>query len=470
MTHTLDGPSDLHIPARGCDPQSRAQRSGCSKLSPPGVPSGGCAFDGAKVVLQPIADTAHLVHGPLACEGNGWDTRTSASSGAQLYRSGFTTDLTEVHITMGQGEQRLLASLQQIIEKHAPEAVFVYTTCVTALIGDDVAAVCKDASERFGVPCIEVPAPGFLGTRNLGNRIAGELLFDRVIGTREPDVVTDTDINILGEFNLRGELWQVLPLFEELGIRVHACITGDARFQQVASCHRARVNMVVCSAALINLAVRMQERYDIPYFEGSFYGLANTSAALRQVARLLVARGADPQLIERTEVLITREETRAQLRIAPHRQRLTGKRVLLHTGGYKTWSLIGAFHEIGLHVRGTMLRKATPEDKRRARAVLPPDACTYETPPERGLRARLDELPVDLLVSGGRWQFIAHGAGTAFLDINQGRHHAYAGYEGLVTLAEQADFAINSPVWASTRAPAPWDAAVSDADLALSAE
>ena len=43
------------------------RRKGCSaKALVPGAAAGGCAFDGAKVALQPIADAAHLVHGPIA--------------------------------------------------------------------------------------------------------------------------------------------------------------------------------------------------------------------------------------------------------------------------------------------------------------------------------------------------------------------------------------------------------------------
>ena len=37
----------------------------------------------------------------------------------------------------------------------------------------------------------------------------------------------------------------------------------------------------------------MEEQYGIPYFEGSFYGVSDTSDALRPTARLLVSRGAD---------------------------------------------------------------------------------------------------------------------------------------------------------------------------------
>ena len=62
------------------DASTRAK--GCSKPLTPGAAAGGCAFDGAKIVLQPVTDVAHLVHGPLACEGNSWDNRGAASSGS----------------------------------------------------------------------------------------------------------------------------------------------------------------------------------------------------------------------------------------------------------------------------------------------------------------------------------------------------------------------------------------------------
>ena len=41
-------------------------------------------------------------------------------------------------------------------------------------------------------------------------KLAGEALLDYVIGTEEPAVTTHYDINIYGEYNLVGELWQVV--------------------------------------------------------------------------------------------------------------------------------------------------------------------------------------------------------------------------------------------------------------------
>lgn len=101
------------------------------------------------------------------------------------------------------------------------------------------------------------------------------------------------------------------PLLDELGIRILSCLSGDARYHEVAQSHRARAAMMVCSTAMINVARKMEERYGIPYFEGSFYGISDTSESLRQIARLLIARGAPDELMARTEALIAREEAKA---------------------------------------------------------------------------------------------------------------------------------------------------------------
>ncbi len=306
-------------------------KSGCARPKP-GATAGGCSFDGAQIALLPIADVAHIVHGPIACAGSSWDNRGTRSSGPTLYRIGMTTDLTEQDVIMGRGEKRLFHAIKQAIDSHAPAAVFVYNTCVPALTGDDVEAVCKSAAERWGTPVVPVDCAGFYGTKNLGNRIAGEAMFKYVIGTREPDPVPAEsqrpgivvhDVNLIGEYNIAGEFWHVLPLFDELGLRILGSLSGDARFHEVQTMHRAEVSMVVCAKALLNVARKLESRFKVPYFEGSFYGVTDTSHALREFARLI----GDAALNERTEALIAREEARAWARLEPYRERLRGKRV-----------------------------------------------------------------------------------------------------------------------------------------------
>ena len=434
----------------------KERKKGCTKALQPGAAAGGCAFDGAKIALQPITDVAHLVHGPIACEGNSWDNRGAKSSGPLLYRTGFTTDINETDVVFG-GEKRLFRAIKEILAKYDPPAVFVYQTCVTALIGDDIEALCKAASARFGRPVIPVNAPGFVGSKNLGNKLAGEALLEYVIGTQEPEYTTPYDINIIGEYNLAGELWQVKPLLAELGIRVLACISGDARYREVASAHRARAAMMVCSKAMINVARKMEERYAIPFFEGSFYGVSDMSEALREIARLLIARGAPADLAERAEALIAREEARAWTRLDAYRPRLKGKRVLLITGGVKSWSVVAALQEIGVEIVGTSVKKSTKEDKERIKKIMGDEAHMIEDMTPREMYKLLKDARADIMLSGGRSQFVALKAKVPWLDINQERHHAYAGYDGMVALVAEIDKALYNPIWAQVRRPAPWD-------------
>ena len=436
----------------------KERKKGCTKQLQPGGAAGGCAFDGAKIALQPITDVAHLVHGPIACEGNSWDNRSAKSSGPKLYRTGFTTDMNENDIVFG-GEKRLYKSIKEIIDKYDPPAVFVYQTCVPAMIGDDIDAVCKKAAEKFGKPCIPINAPGFVGPKNLGNKLAGEAILDHVIGTEEPEYTTPYDINIIGEYNLSGELWQVKPLLDELGIRILACISGDAKYHEVAQSHRARAAMMVCSKAMINVARKMEERYGIPYFEGSFYGIGDMSDSLREIARLLVRRGAPGDLTARTEAVIEREEKRAWERIAAYRERLRGKKVLLITGGVKSWSVVAALQEGGMEIVGTSVKKSTKEDKEKIKEIMGQDAHMIEDMAPREMYKLLKEARADIMLSGGRSQFVALKAKMPWLDINQERHYAYAGYEGMIDLVREIDKALSNPVWRQVRTPAPWDEA-----------
>lgn len=425
----------------------------CQQQAKPGAAQGGCSFDGASIALVPITDVAHLVHGPIACSGNSWGGRGSLSSGPMLYKMGFTTDLGENDIIFG-GEKKLYKAIQEVQERYKPAAVFVYSTCVTALIGDDLSAVCKAAVAKFRIPVVPIHAPGFVGSKNLGNRLAGEALLEHVIGTGEPDFITPYDINLIGEYNIAGELWGVLPLFERLGIRVLSKITGDSRYREVSYAHRARLNVMICSKALINLATKMQERYGIPYIEESFYGVADVNHCLRSIAEQL----GDVDLQARVEDLITEETLKLNQQIAPYRDRLQGKRVVLYTGGVKSWSIISAAQDLGIQVVATSSKKSTEEDKARIRELLGPEGIMLEKGGAAELLRVIEQTRADLLIAGGRNQYTALKARIPFLHINQERHNPYSGYGGLVEMAKELDETLHSPVWVEVRRPAPWAA------------
>jgi nitrogenase molybdenum-cofactor synthesis protein NifE len=391
-----------------------------------------CAFDGAMIVLQPIADTAHIVHGPIACCGNSWEGRGTLSSRGNLHRMGFTTDLSELDIIYG-AERKLYAAIIKAAQTVNPRAIFVHATCVSGMVGEDIEAVCRDAGEKLGIPVIPVNAPGFVGPKNLGNRIAGEVLLDYVIGTGEPARTTEYDINLIGEYNIAGDLWLVEPVLKAAGISILSRITGDGSFEEITFAHRAKLNVVVCSRAVINTAKEMERKYGIPYVEVSFFGKSEMSKALRQIGSKLAIQSSE--FGKKIEQIIEQEEQVLEEKLKPY-SHLIGRKAMLYTGGVKSWSFISALLDLGMEVVGVGTKKSTAEDEEKMREILGPDAPLIEDVTPKNLLRLLRERDADILVAGGRNQYLAVKEGYPFVDVNQERHTPYAGYKGLVNLAE----------------------------------
>jgi nitrogenase molybdenum-cofactor synthesis protein NifE len=130
--------------------------------------------------------------------------------------------------------------------------------------------------------------------------------------------------------------------------------------------------------------------------------------------------------------------------------------VLLITGGVKSWSVVAALQEAGMEIVGTSVKKSTREDKEKIKELMGQDAHMFDDLTPREMYRMLKTAEADIMLSGGRSQFIALKAGMPWLDINQERHYAYAGYHGMVELVREIDRTLFNPMWAQVRLPAPW--------------
>ena len=419
----------------------------------PGATTGGCAFEGAQIALFPYADAAHLVHGPITCLGASWETRTTKTSypGRDHTQMGFTTAISSNDVVFG-GEQKLLDSIGYILQHYAPEAIFVYATCVTAMIGDDIDAICKQAAQQYGLPVVPVHAPGFVGSKNLGSRLGGEAALASLIGSKEPELTTPFDINLIGEYNVTGDMWQYSHLLEELGIRILSTLSGDGRVSAIRTAHRARLNVIVCAKSLISLTRKMEEKYGIPSISLSFYGRRDTSAGLLTIATAL----GDAGLIERTKQLIAREEAKLEEKLQPYREVFRGKKAVLNTGGNKTWSIASALQDLGIEVVATAVKKATEADREKAREYLGETGVLMMDPGSEQARI-IDERGAHLLLAGGRSLYTAIKKRIAFADVNQEKKKSYGGYDGLLNLAEDLKNALENPVFKNVAKRAPWE-------------
>ncbi len=234
-----------------------------------------CVYCGARVVLNPITDAYHLVHGPIGCASYTWDIRGSLSSDSENYRNSYSTDIREKDVIFG-GEKKLAAAIDEIVAEHSPKVIFAYSTCIVGVIGDDIEAVCRAAENKYGIRVIPVKAPGFSGNKAVGYRAACNALLN-LMG--EKDSPTVNGINILGDFNLAGEMWIIKNYLRRIGINVVARITGDSTCEEIKKAPTASLNIVQCAGSMHYLANQMEEKFGIPYINVSFLGLQDIKAS-----------------------------------------------------------------------------------------------------------------------------------------------------------------------------------------------
>ena len=419
----------------------------CDKASLPGtVTQRTCVYGGARIVLMPITDSIHLVHGPIGCAACTWDIRGSKTSREDIYKKGCSTNLQEKDIIFG-GEKKLFETIIELNKLYKPGAVFVYATCVAGIIGDDIKAVCKKAEEITGCRVIPVQSEGFQNhNKTKGHWIGGDALLDYVIGTKEPEETTPFDINIVGEFNVAGDLWGIKPLLEEMGVNIISTLTGDSHVDEIAQAHRAKLNIVQCQKSSNYVAQKMEKKYGIPFIKVNFFGLEQTVASLRDIADFF----GDEEMIDRTERIIESGLKEVAHKIEEYKKRLTGKTVALYVGGNKAWSLVRPFEELGMNVMMSGTKNGIREDYEMIKEAVRDGTIIVDDANSAELTRLLKEHRPNLLISGAKEKYISLKLGIPFCDFNHDRITAFAGFRGFVSFAKEVDASVSSPVFELT--------------------
>ena len=415
----------------------------CDKESLAGaVSQRACVFCGSRVVLYPIADALHLVHGPIGCAVYTWDIRGAMSSGPELHRLSFSTDLRERDVIFG-GEKKLTAALLELIERHSPKAAFVYSTCIVGIIGDDLEAVCKQVSQKTDIPVLPVKSEGFKGNKRAGYKAACNAMF-RLVGTGDTSGIPKHSINILGDFNLAGEIWMIRELYERIGITVVANITGDGRVGDIQRSHGASLNVVQCSGATMHLANMMKKDYGTPVIRVSYFGIEDMADSIYAVADHF----GDPKMIAKAREVVKDELSKIYPKLQEYRTALTGKKAAIYVGGaFKAFSLVKAFRLLGMDVVMVGSQTGTESEYQELREITDEGTIIVDDSNPLELSSFLKEKNVDIFVGGVKERPIAYKLGVAFCDHNHERKEALAGFEGMLNFAKEVYSSVLSPIW-----------------------
>ncbi len=310
----------------------------------------GCTYAGCKgVIMGPTRDIVNLVHGPIGCSFYAWLTRrnqTDAGENGENYMNYcFSTDMQDSDIIFG-GEKKLAAAIQEAYDLFHPRSIAVFATCPVGLIGDDIHTVTKRMKEKFGdCNVYAFSCEGYKGvSQSAGHHIANNQVFRHIVGENDAEKPGKYKINLLGEYNIGGDGFEIDRIFKKCGITNISTFSGNSTYDQFASAHKADLNAVMCHRSINYVADMLEVKYGIPWIKVNFIGADATAKSLRKIAQYF----GDQEFIDRVEAVIAEEMPKVEAARAEVMPRTSGKTAMMFVGGSRAHHYQELFKEMGM--------------------------------------------------------------------------------------------------------------------------
>ena len=332
----------------------------------------GCCYAGCKgVVLGPTRDIVNITHGPIGCGFYSWltrrnQTRPQSPDDHQFMTYCFSTDMQDEDIVFG-GEKKLRAAIQEAYDLFKPKAISIFATCPVGLIGDDIHTVAKDMKEKLGINVFGFSCEGYKGvSQSAGHHIANNGLFTHIVGLDDTEPKGKYRMNLLGEYNIGGDAFEIERIFDECGITLVATFSGNSTYDKFSNSHTADLNAIMCHRSINYVAEMMETKFGIPWLKVNFIGAEAAAKSLRKIANYFDA----PDLIEKVEAVIARELPRVRKVRDEVKARCQGKTAMLFVGGSRAHHYQELFAEIGMKTIAAGYEFAHRDDYE-GRKVLP---------------------------------------------------------------------------------------------------
>lgn len=218
-----------------------------------------CPLMGAMLTVREIEHSVMVVVGPDEC---GYYTKM-ATSGGGLKTDGcemLSVVLDQHDVTFG-CQEKMDEAFEELMAEYSPEAVYLVTTCVVEVIGDDVESMAAAYTEKYNIPVIVVHAENFKTDDHLPGI---EHTLDASFAIMQKQTTEELCVNVLGmrlgDFT-KTEAYQVL---KEAGVGTYMSLPGKTSVEIIRTAPKAKCNIVAHPIGL-PLAIRMKEEFGVPY-------------------------------------------------------------------------------------------------------------------------------------------------------------------------------------------------------------
>lgn len=328
-------------------------KKGCLKRADRSFAQGlQCQQINSMAALMSLEDSVFIAHSPLGCVG-------CTIMAVDMYRVGqahrgikniknpriIVTNIDQKSVVFG-GEQKLRESITKAIERYHPKLIFVFASCASGIIGDDIDATCADMQKDYDGVIVPIHCEGFKSKICASGFDAAFISINKYILKQEKLPKEKGLINLFApttvSFADQKEMERMLSL---IGVRVNY-IPFYSSLEKIKKIPQAEASTSICKVFADEFMKTLWEDYEIPYSHTVMpIGIRNTDIWYRGIAKVI---GKEKEV----EEIIEREHERIEPLVAKLRERLQGKRVFICGGTGRSFAAAALIDDFGMELVG----------------------------------------------------------------------------------------------------------------------
>jgi len=312
-----------------------------------------CQQINSMACLMSLEDSVFISHSPQGCVGCtimavDMFRVGQAHRGEKLIKNPriIVTNLDQKSVVFG-GEQKLRESVRKAVERYNPKLIFVYASCASGIIGDDIDSICQDLGDEYpDTTIVPIHCEGFKSKICASGFDAAFLSINKYILKKEKKETIPNLINLFAPTTVsyadQKEMERMLNL---IGAEVNY-IPFYSSLEKIKRIPQAAASTSICKVFADEFMKTLEEDYGIPYSHTVMpIGIRNTDKWYRGIAKVI---GKEKEV----EEIIAKEHERIEPLVAKIRARLEGKRVFICGGTGRSFAAAALIDDFGMKLVG----------------------------------------------------------------------------------------------------------------------
>lgn len=331
----------------------REYRKGCLKKADRSFAQGlQCQQINSMAALMSLDDAVFIAHSPQGCVG-------CTTLAVDQYRVGqahrgvkkiknphiIVSNLDQKSVIFG-GENKLRESVKKAVDRYHPKLIFIFASCASGVIGDDIDAIAADLQRENEAIIIPIHCEGFKSKICASGFDAAFISINKYILKQKKLPKQENLVNLFAPVTIsyadQKEMERMLGL---LGIETNY-IPFYSSLEKIQKIPAAIASTSICKVFADEFMKTLEEDYDIPYSHTVMpIGMRNTDKWFRGIAKV-VGKEAE------AEAIIEKEHKRILPLVEAIKARLQGKRVFICGGTGRSFAAAALIDDFGMELVG----------------------------------------------------------------------------------------------------------------------